>query len=227
VGLEAREIERAESYAAHRRYEQLIAAQIRRAELKPLQRIGFDGQPRSIEELPHPDEPKAWARRNTSASPLEYLRWQSKAPLADWEYLTGKRFEHDWAIAYHNGQLTMPLERVMQIRREHEPRRRPGQAPRVVTFKPRFAKRQARGPIEAMSDARIDALARLGILMACVSNVTFFMLREVIGHERWLKDVAAQMGVSQEYAAQRFREALCDAALHYADEPSRKPRRGK
>lgn len=232
--IEQRELERARSYRA---LEMIIAREVNLAQLKPMQQVGFDGRLVTVRERNHPDsyDPGATGKaqtikRNTSATPLDYLRWHSKGSrLEHWEYLTGKRFESDFAQAHCTGQVTQSLDVLARAKPPEKPeRRKRGDPPApVVTFKPRNGKRQQRGPIEGISDRKIDALARLGRLADRISHMSFWMLEHVIGREIWLKDVAIMLQVTPEYVATRFREALCEAAGHYRMGPSSKPREGK
>ena len=93
-----------------------------------------------------------------------------------------------------------------------------------VTFPPKKAgvTHSAPAPI---SDMRIDAIARRGRLMAEISKMGFFLLEEICGRERLLKDVAATIQCSSEYVGQRFDEALTEAADHYGRLPASRPRK--
>lgn len=223
VGADDRDLDRARSYRA---LEQLIARELRQAELRPLAKIGFDGQPPNVRVTPdpraytaHPGRPSATegvpiakltVTRNTLSSPLDYLFFQAKAPLEKWEWLAGKRFEFDYHVAHRSGPLTVSLERLVMAK--IEPQKRDA----LQTFKPRRPRRPRRGPPN-VSDARLDALARLGRLAAGISKISCYLLEQIVGRERWIKDVAGELRTSPEYVSQRFREALWDAADHYAN----------
>jgi hypothetical protein len=203
-------------------------------------RIGFDGQLRAKAVTAHPDaytvhpkrataiENATWDQltvtRNTSASPLDYLFFQAKAPLEKWEWLAGKRFEYDFHVAHRAGPMTMSLDQLLMAKVEKPPRLKPGAVRPVVTFRPKRGSRAARGPSKGPSDSRIDALARLGRLADEVSPIAWHLLEQVIGEERWLKDVAADLESTPEYVSQRFREALWEATRHYQREPASRPR---
>jgi hypothetical protein len=237
VGADDRDLARARFYRA---FDQAIARELRQAELRPLARIGFDGQPRRRAETAHPDSytahpdrmvavkrPLGWhveplrqvtVTRNTLSSPLDYLFFQARTPLLRWEWLTGKRFEYDFHVVHRTGRLTSNLEALFSAKVE-EPA--PGA---LQTFRPRRPRRQRLGPAH-VSDARLDALARLERLAAAIGPIAFCVLERVIGRERWIKDVARELDVTAEYVSQRFREALWQAADHYAMRGQRCPQR--
>lgn len=238
VGADDRDLERSRFYRA---LEQLIAAETREADLRPLAKIGFDGRPAPalITTLENPsnedltDQERVdllggyTAIRNTSSCPLDYLYHQSKSRIEFFEWLAGKRFAYDWHIASGGRGLAQSLDQLMLAKiAKLTPEERRAQKLRPVTFKPRRGKRMRSGPV-AISDNKLDAMARLGRLCDSVSNVGWFLLVEVVAQERWLKDVASQLLESPEYIAKRFREALCEAAAHYRMQPSSHRREGK
>jgi len=235
VGVDDRDLERARYYRA---LEQLIAREAREADLKPLAQIGFDGRPapKLIATLEHPDNEGLTdqqrrdldggyiAMRNTTSSPLDYFYFQSKTGIAFWEWIAGKRFEYDWHIASSGHALTQSLQSLMLAkvskltRSELRDRRL-----RPRTFKPRGAKRIKASPT-SISDNKLDAMARLGRLCDSVSNVSWFLLQEIVGKERTARDVALQLRETPDYIGRRFRESLTEAAAHYRLGPSSRPR---
>jgi len=136
------------------------------------------------------------------------------------DWCVGKRFEYDFNRAPRRtpyGQL-----------RPHRPRQigargRAGRPPA-----PHFVQSVNGAPQHPraydLADTRLDATARLGRLADEVSNVSFWMLEYVVGHERSLAEVALMLRTDQRYVAQRFREALTEAAAHYRMGPTAKPR---
>lgn len=241
VGVDEFGLERARFY---RVLEHVIAVESREAarDNRPaLMRIGFDGQlrTREITQHPdaytaHPDRPSAientrvvqlTVMRNTASSPLDYLFFQSKAPIEKWEWLAGKRFEYDFHVAHRSGPVTTSLEALLNAKVDKPARLKAGQTRPIVTFHPKRGKRASTSPRASHSDSRLDALARLGRLADEVSPIAFYLLEHVIGREQWLKDVAAELSASAEYVSQRFREALWEATTHYQREPTSRPRR--
>jgi hypothetical protein len=235
VGVDDHDLERARYYRA---LEQLIAREAREADLKPLAQIGFDGRPapKLVATLEHPDNEGLTdqqrrdldggylAMRNTSSSPLDYFYFQSKAGIAWWEWIAGKRFEYDWHIASSGRALTQSLQSLMLARVPKMTRaERKDRRLRPRTFKPRGAKRVKASPT-SISDSKLDAMARLGRLMDSVSNVSWWLLVEIVGKERTAKTVALQLGETPDYIGRRFRESLCEAAAHYRLGPSSRPR---
>ena len=235
VGYDDHDLDRARFYRA---LEQAIEREVRQASLKPLAAVGFDGKPgvELVTTLENPDNDNLTDAqrdelkggyigvRNVNSCPLDYMHFQSRAPLELFEWLAGKRFSHDWHIAQGGSGLAQSLDELMNAKvakptREERKRERL----RPTTFRPRKAKRVKAGPSSG-GDGRLDAMARLGRLCDEVSPISWWLLVEMVGNERWAKDVAAQLRVSPEYAGQRFREALIEAASHYARRPSRKPR---
>lgn len=214
VGADDLDLGRARFYLA---IERAIQRELREAQLRPLAAIGFDGRPPEVREELLVDEAKrrTWVGRNIAASPLDYLYFQSKAGIEWWEYLAGMRFAYDWHQAQGSAGLAASLEGLMLAKIAKKTRaERKAERLRPTTFPPKKAKRPKAGPSAAV-DARIDAMARVGRLAKRVSNVSFYLLEQVVGEERWLKDVAARLGVSPEYVAVRFREALVEAAAYY------------
>jgi len=63
--------------------------------------------------------------------------------------------------------------------------------------------------------SRLDALARLERLAGAISSISFYLLDQIVGRERWMKDVAGELRTSPEYVAQRFREAIWEATVAY------------
>lgn len=235
VGADDQDLSRARFYRA---LEMLIAREIRDSEMRPLARIGFDGQPPPalITTLENPsneglsEQERAdllggyTAIRNTSSTPLDYFYHQARAGIEWWEWLAGQRFSYDWHIASGGSALSQSLEGLMLAKiAKLTPGERRRERLQPTTFKPRRAKRMRQGP-SSMSDSKLDAHARLGRLMDSVSPVSWFLLVEVIGNERWAKDVALQLRETPEYIGRRFRESLCEAAAHYRLQPSSKPR---
>ncbi len=236
VGVDDQDLDRARHYRA---LEILIGREIREAELRPLAKIGFDGRPapRLVTTLENPsnealsDEERTalmggyTAIRNTASSPLDYLFHQSKNPIDFVEWLAGKHFAHDFHVASGGRGLSQSLGELMLAKiAKLTPAERKAERIRPVTFKPRRAKRQRQGP-STISDARLDGMARLGRLCDSVSPISWFLLVEIAGQERWIKDVALQLREPAEYVGKRFRESLVEAAAHYRMMPASRPRR--
>jgi hypothetical protein len=216
VGYTDGELTRARFYRA---IEQMIAREVRDARLTPLQQIGFDGRAPTIVDdaargtlMPE----AARAQRNTSSSPLDYLYFQSKAPIEFWEWSVGKRFEYDFQRSRSDAPVTVDFELIANAR--PAPRRRPPECTQQQepppTFRPRGARRQRRQAAD-IHDTRLDAMARIGRLADEISKVSFWLLEQVIGRERTLGDVARMLQTDKRYVAQRFREALTEAGSHY------------
>lgn len=83
----------------------------------------------------------------------------------------------------------------------------------LVTFRRRFPK--APTTFSGMSDSRLDAQARLGDLAEDISNLSFWMLEQIVHLERKYSEVASSLREDERYVSARFREALTDAAAHY------------
>lgn len=236
VGADDGDLTRARFYRA---LEMLIARETREANLRPLAKIGFDGRPPAayVTTLENPGNEALTDRereelkggyiavRNTSSCPLDYFYHQSKSGIQFWEWISGKRFAHDWHVASGSSGLAQSLESLL-LAKIAKPTREERKRDRLkpVTFKPRKGKRPRTGATDVMSDSRLDAMARLGRLCDSVSPVAWFLLVEIVGRERWAKDVALQLVETPEYVARRFRESLCEAAAHYRMAPSSRPR---
>jgi hypothetical protein len=198
VGATEHDAKRAQFY---RGLELLLSKEVKPAGLAPLQRIGFDGR-----------------------APLDYLYFQSRDRLEYWEWIAGKRFEYDWQRARTDAPVTVSLDGLMLAkvaRPTAEQRRRERLNP--TTFRPAAGRRVRSKP--ELGDSRLDAMARIGRLQDEVSKISFWLLEQVIGTERTLKQVAELLGEDQRYVGRRFREALWDAAGHYRMVPSSRPRR--
>lgn len=247
IGIDGRDLARAEYYA---RLESLIATEAAKAEEKhrPLARIGFGGRPLTVEVTTHPDnlhiernrlerphydptfrETDLPVRRNTSACPLDHMFFAGRNRLEYWEWLAGKRFEYDWQMAHRGQAVVANLEAIgprpapIKLSRTEAKLRRL----RPTTFPPKRPSRVMSKPSGNVDliDCRIDAQGRLGRLQAEISHMGFFLLNEVCGRERWLKDVADSIEEPADYLGPRFREALGEAADHYSTLPSSRRRR--
>lgn len=198
----------------YRALEHILLKEARAAELTPLQSIGFDGRPPSVKFVSRSDLPAdIRGLRNTSSTPLDYLYFQAKAPIAFWEWVAGKRFEYDVQRSRRDVPITADLTRLMTAKIEKmtaaEKRRRA-----MMTFKPRTSAKRGKATFE-VADSRLDAMARLGRLQDEISKISYYLLDQVIGQEQTLSRVAGRIGVDQRYVSQRFREALWEAAAHY------------
>jgi hypothetical protein len=56
---------------------------------------------------------------------------------------------------------------------------------------------------------------RAGDAGSAVGAISFCLLEQIIGRERWMKEVARELQVPPEYVSQRFREALWEATDWY------------
>jgi len=214
VGADALDVERARYY---RMLDRVIAREVHDAELKPMAAIGFDGKPAklAVEDM-QVDDAMQPVIRNTAQTPLDYLFFQSKARIEYWEWLAGQRFAFDWHVAQGSGALVASFERLMMAKTPKLTRaERRQQRLRPATFPPKKAKRVKQGPSSDGVSNKIDAIARIGRLAASVSEVSYWLLWQIIGRERWIKDVAHELGEDPHYIARRFREALTEAAAHY------------
>lgn len=220
VGYTDEDLARARYYRA---LEMVIARETREqaARLAPLAKIGFDGRAPFIEAVPHPDNPRAAIERVINQTPLDYLRFQARSPLDHWEWVTGKRFEYDWHVATYDRRITGNLDfaAIAKPMTAAERRRR-----EALTFRPRSSARAPARP-GSVADSRLDAMARLGRLAAEISQVSYWLLEHIVGHEWTLERTARALGVDQRYLGPRFREALTEAAGHYRLGPSARPRR--
>jgi hypothetical protein len=207
VGATEHDAKRAQFY---RGLELLLSKEVKPAGLAPLQRIGFDGRAPQVEFISERLPNELRGVRNVSQTPLDYLYFQ--------------RFEYDWQRARTDAPVTVSLDGLMLAkvaRPTAEQRRRERLNP--TTFRPAAGRRVRSKP--ELGDSRLDAMARIGRLQDEVSKISFWLLEQVIGTERTLKQVAELLGEDQRYVGRRFREALWDAAGHYRMVPSSRPRR--
>ena len=221
VGATEHDAKRAQFY---RGLELLLSKEVKPAGLAPLQRIGFDGRAPQVEFISERLPNELRGVRNVSQTPLDYLYFQSRDRLEYWEWIAGKRFEYDWQRARTDAPVTVSLDGLMLAkvaRPTAEQRRRERLNP--TTFRPAAGRRVRSTP--ELGDSRLDAMARIGRLQDEVSKISFWLLEQVIGTERTLKQVAELLGEDQRYVGRRFREALWDAAGHYRMVPSSRPRR--
>lgn len=211
VGYDENELQRARFYRA---LAQLIAREARESKMAPLQRIGFDGRVPLIEFISERLPKSLRGQRNTSATPLDYLYFQARDPLAFWEWVAGRRFEYDWQRAHTDAPMTVSLDGLMLSKVQRptaEERRR--ERIRPATFRPSVGRRVRSKP--ELGDSRLDALARIGRLQDEISKISFWLLEQVIGYERTLKQVGELLSEDQRYVGRRFREALWEAASFY------------
>lgn len=207
----------------YRALEHILLKEAKASDLSPLQTIGFDGRPPSIHFIAKAELPaEIRGQRNTSSTPLDYLYFQAKTPLAFWEWIAGKRFEYDIHQSRRDAPVTADLTRLMNAKVDKmsaaEKRRLA-----LMTFKPRTSAKRGKASF-SVNDTRLDAMARLGRLQDEISKISFYMLEQVIGQERTLAELARRIDADQKYVSQRFREALWDAAAHYRMLPADRPR---
>lgn len=213
VGYTEAEIDRARFYRA---MEQVISREVRRAKLTPLQQIGFDGRSPRVEYHPLPGENmNRKLPRNVNSSPLDYLFFQSKKPLPLWAWATGKRFLYDYRRSRSDVPVTVNFDPLDLFRVDRTRRRK---SDPVQTFRPKSGRRAP--TIPTIHDSRLDAIARLGRLAAEISKCSFWLLEHVIGEEWTLREAAARLAADERYIAERFREALTEAAGFYRMGPS-------
>jgi len=173
----------------------------------PAMRLAFDGalgvddlqrihdQLHGIEIIaPHP------------RSPVEFLAYQAKDKLAEWEVRTTERFRLDFDLAHRPSAGVVNYDRLAlhdtALAREH---RAAGYAGKGA------ARTYSSGDV---SDARIGAMQRRGAFLAA-SRTSFWFLEAIVGFELWPKDLAPHLGWDVRRVGYRFREAVADAAGFY------------
>lgn len=175
-------------------------------EMSPMVRLAFDGALGTADyyhilELMPQGNPAALRK-----VPLEFMRYQSKDPLEEWEYLAGQRFRQDFEIAHRSGSTTVDYSRGAMFDTDM------ARANRAAGYEGRgYA-----SPTSAVdvSQARIDAMSRRGSF-AKHNKTSAWFLEAVIGFELWPKECATFLGEDVRYVSRRFREALHDAAGFY------------
>jgi hypothetical protein len=182
---------------------------------RPLDQIGLGDKYRDFRavEMLDPDQRPGQGEivMRSMKSPLEYMFYQSQAPIERFQYLAGLKFRVDYSMAMpsssgvvnYDSMAEMAIEESAKALREFNEK----------TFRQSYAKTQFdfNGP----NDSRIDAMDRLGALAAEISDVGFYMLKRVVGEEYQIKDVASFLGEDRRYVSKRFHEALTEAAAHY------------
>lgn len=155
-----------------------------------------------IEELTRgAGEPKALRK-----VPLEFMRFQSKDCLEEWEYLAGQRWRGDFDAANRSGGMSVDPTRGdmfdTDAARKH----------RAAGY---YGKGASRNHTAVdITSSRIDAMHRRGEF-AKREPRSAWLLDAVVGFEIWPKDIATMWGQDVRYVGPRFREALQDAASFY------------
>lgn len=192
-----------------------------RANLTPMQRLALIGglgpaDFHHIRELTPGGDPAALKK-----VPLEFMYFQSKDKIAEWEYLAGQRFRHDFDIAHSQAKMVSNIMAGSMYDTE-------------TTRKHRSEGWHGKGgarnySAHSIADARIDAMSRRGAFMSD-KLISFYLAELIIGHEFWPKEIAAYMGDDPRYIGKRFREALADLAgfyrIHVQACPRPRPIRG-
>ena len=193
VGYTDDEIIRARFYEM---LERAIAAEIRAeaASMKPATKIGFGGRAPHIAIVRDPEalgDEGAPQARITNSNPLDSMFFNSKAPIAKFQWLAGMHVRIDFAISAGRSPIQDYDRLASYIDVGGSPRNSP-------------------------SDAKIDAWSRLGRLSKDVTDMSMYLLQEMIHKERSAEEIARHIGEDRRAIGFAFRMSLSEAARHYA-----------
>lgn len=154
------------------------------------------------------DGAKTQAIRVNNISPLDWLATRSKDKLDPHQFEAGKRARIDFSrarsasirVAVVSSQALYRTTGMMRDAKEWSGRGQASSGPRDAT---------------GVSDARLDAVRRLGQLLDRIGSVSFFQIEQVVVLELSLSEVSERTGEDQRYVSRRFREALDGAASFY------------
>ncbi len=179
------------------------------APLPVIARLSLEGDRREYRpaDVTAPDGSTATVARVQNTSPLEWLASRSRDPLQPYQLETGRLVVRDFHRARQSsirvanvsaGALYRTAD-MMKQSKDWDGRGAASKQPRAY----------------GVSDARLDAIRRLGSLLAHVGAVSFHLLERVLSDEVGLAALTAELGEDQKYVSRRFREALDSAASFY------------
>jgi hypothetical protein len=176
--------------------------------LRPLTRLAISGRTLEVVDFEDADGVKTTAIRVNNIAPLDWLATRSKDKLDPHQFEAGKRARGDFARARSSSiriveASSQALYRTAEMMRDQKDWSGRGQA----SAQPRNA--------SGASDARLDAVRRLGQLLDRIGSVSFFLIEQVVVFELSLAEVSTRTGEDQRYVSRRFREALDNAAAFY------------
>lgn len=184
------------------------------AQQDPMAKICFDGVLRRLQivELP-PDHDGNGdvAIQNVASSPLERLYHQNRNPIEPYQYMAGIHFREDYARSQVAPMRAIDAENGAMYDTDAARQHRNEMASR--TFRPKGAKSHKRS--HNITDGKIDAQRRLGVLYNNISHMSYVLLEHIVGKEISVRSMAASLGMDNRYVAMRVREALTEAAGHY------------
>ena len=186
--------------------EHTIDAMTRLSTLSPATKVTFDGS--YFQHRPVADEDGQFLGhefRRTDTPPLEALL-QARSPIEPYQYLAGVRFRLDWTASQIGPLASVDYARAAQYATE--------EVLKAGKWDGAMGGKILRG-VAGISDAKLDASARLGRVAKEINKLSFWLARKVIGEEWTIVQCAGELGRDQRYVGPRFREALDELAFHY------------
>lgn len=159
----------------------------KKVSIPPLPAPGRDGQGYELEaERKKRFKEDQVHMRNIRECPVDYL-WK-RGSLDDGEKLAVDRFRRDCELATI-GSISCPDLGRIPIGKHGAPRN--------------------------LSDARLDAISRIGGVMEALSRTSVLLLDLIAIKRTWLRDAAKIIGCPENYIGYRFKEAVKDLVNHY------------